>query len=70
MFNLNNLVNVILVILLVIVMIIDDEFNVCGVFVYDLFVEKVLFVWRDCDMGEWYVWVLVGGDFVGVFYEG
>ncbi|MGC1507012.1 Calx-beta domain-containing protein [Ketobacter sp.] len=69
-FNLNNPVNATLATLSATATIIDDELNACGAPVYDPSVEKALFVWRDCDTGEWYVRASAGGDPAGVFYEG
>lgn len=33
-------------------------------------IEKVIFLWKDFDIGFWYIKVIVGGDFVGVIYGG
>ncbi|MEE9493957.1 MAG: Calx-beta domain-containing protein, partial [Gammaproteobacteria bacterium] len=48
----------------------DDELGACGVPVFDSAIEKALFVWKDCQSGEWFVRNTGGGDSAGVFYDG
>ncbi|MCU7890873.1 MAG: hypothetical protein KZQ78_04340 [Candidatus Thiodiazotropha sp. (ex Ustalcina ferruginea)] len=50
--------------------ILDDETNACGAPSYNTATEKALFVWKDCQTGEWFVRNTAGGDPAGVFYEG
>lgn len=68
--NLGNPVNATLATLSVTATITDDELNACGTPAYDPSSDKAMFVWNDCDTGEWFVRVSAGGDPNGVFYQG
>ncbi len=48
----------------------DDEVGACGAPNYDKATEKALFVWKDCQTGEWFVRNTAGGDPAGVFFDG
>lgn len=48
----------------------DDEVGACGAPNYDKSTEKALFVWKDCQSGDWFVRNTAGGDPAGVFFEG
>ena len=42
--------------------IIDDEPSACGVPIYDRASEHALFIWQDCETGEWSARVTAGGQ--------
>lgn len=65
-----NLVGVVLLDVIVIGIISDDEILVCGKFSFDFVMMEVLFVWQDCDSGEWSMQVIGGGNSRGVIYLG
>jgi hypothetical protein len=68
--TLSNAVNALLVNTSGTATILDDEVSACGQPTYDSATEKALFVWKDCQTGDWYVHNTAGGDTAGTFFDG
>lgn len=43
------------------VIILDNEISFCGMLLFDLVNDQNIYLWKDCGMDNWYLFVIVGG---------